>query len=77
MIELRRDDGFGGRGDEFYEHLVAAHRNLDDAASGALNARLVILLANHIGDLAVIDAALAAAREGVAPAPSATQGNQP
>ena len=76
MTRLRRDDGFGGRGDEFYEHLVAAHRNLDDAASGALNARLAILLANHIGDLAVIDEALVAARDGVATGPSAARGKQ-
>ncbi len=67
MTKLRCDDGFAGRGDEFYERLVAAHRGLSEADSGALNARLVLLLANHIGDLAVIDTALAAARSGLAP----------
>ena len=71
MSQLRRDDGFAGRGDDFYEYLVAAHRGLGDAASGALNARLVLLLANHIGDLAVIDEALAAARDGLAASPDA------
>ena len=65
MTHLRRDDGFGGRGDAFYEQLVAAHRELDDAASGALNARLVLLLANHIGDLAIVAEAIAAARHGL------------
>ena len=63
MNMLRRDDGFGGRGDAFYEELVAAHRGLSDADSGALNARLVLLLANHIGDAAVLRAALRAARD--------------
>ena len=67
MNQLRRDDGFAGHGDDFYERLVAAHRDLSDAASGALNARLVILLANHVGDLAVVDEALAAARSGLGP----------
>jgi hypothetical protein len=55
-------------GDDFYEQLVEAHRGLDDAASELLNARLVLLLANHIGDLDVLSQALAAARAGVATA---------
>ncbi len=55
-------------GDDFVEALVAAHRGLSDEASRLLNARLVLLLANHIGDLAVLDEALAAARAGL-PAP--------
>lgn len=62
MSELRRDDGFAGGGDDFYESLIDAHQGLSDAASGALNARLVVLLANHIGDLEVIAKALKAAR---------------
>lgn len=65
MTHLRREDGFGGQGDAFYERLVAAHRDLDDASSAALNARLVLLLANHIGDPAVVAEALAAARRGL------------
>ncbi len=50
-------------GDDFYEALIEAHRDLDDEQSERLNARLVLLLANHIGDLNVIEEALAAARE--------------
>jgi hypothetical protein len=65
MTELRHDDGFGGGGDAFYEQLVAAHRGLSDQASGALNARLVLLLANHVGDGRVLAEALRAAREGL------------
>ncbi len=65
MTHLRRDDGFDGRGDAFYEQLVAAHRGLTDAASGALNARLVLLLANHVGDAAVVAETIAAARRGL------------
>lgn len=48
--------------DEFYEALIDAHRDLDTARSHALNARLVLLLANHIGDVAVLREALQAAR---------------
>jgi hypothetical protein len=50
--------------DDFYEALIAAHDGLDEAASHALNARLVLLLANHIGALDVLRGALAAARAG-------------
>ncbi|MBI5271620.1 MAG: DUF2783 domain-containing protein [Burkholderiales bacterium] len=53
-------------GDDFYEALIATHRGLDDAQSQLVNARLVLLLANHIGDLRVLRQALAAARAGVA-----------
>lgn len=54
-------------GDDFIEKLVAAHRGLSDESSRLLNARLVLLLANHIGDLGVLDEALAAARAGLPP----------
>ena len=36
--------------DDFYEALIDAHRDLSVARSHALNARLVLLLANPIGD---------------------------
>ena len=52
-------------GDDFYEMLIEAHRDLSDEQSELLNARLVLLLANHLGDLRVLREALAAAREGV------------
>ena len=51
-------------GDTFYEMLIAAHEGLDDEASQGLNARLVLLLSNHIGDLRVLREALQAARQG-------------
>ncbi len=50
-------------GDEFYQHLIDAHNGLSDEQSEALNARLILLMANHIGDLKVLREALAAARE--------------
>ncbi len=48
--------------DDFYEALIDAHRDLNDAESHALNARLVLLLANHIGSLDVLQQAMHVAR---------------
>ena len=48
--------------DAFYELLVDSHQDLDDAQSGMLNAQLILLLANHIGDLGVLRQAFAIAR---------------
>lgn len=53
--------------DDFYEELIGTHRGLSDEQSALVNAKLVLLLANHIGDREVIAQALAAARQGVAP----------
>lgn len=47
--------------DGFYAELLAAHEGLSDADSVALNARLILTLANHIGDRAVLTEALAVA----------------
>lgn len=54
--------------DDFYEALIDTHRDLSADASHALNARLVLLLANHIGRLDVLREALAAARADAVPA---------
>ena len=48
--------------DDFYEALLDAHLGLSETQSHELNARLVLLLANHIGALPVLREALAAAR---------------
>lgn len=52
-------------GDDFYEALIETHRELSDAQSQLLNARLILLLANHVGEPQVLREALAAAREGL------------
>ncbi len=52
-------------GDDFYEALIDAHRDLSDEQSEMLNARLILLLANHIGDIAVLKEAMKIARDGV------------
>jgi hypothetical protein len=58
------------RPDEIYNAIVEAHRDLDDEQCRALDAGLILLLVNHVGDADVIREALAAARrslEGVSP----------
>ncbi len=52
-------------GDEFYEALIDAHRELSDEQSAMLNCKLILLLANQVGNLAVLREALVAAREGL------------
>ena len=51
--------------DAFYEALIDAHRDLSAAHSHELNAKLVLLLANHVGEAAALNEALAAARASV------------
>lgn len=53
-------------GDAFYDALIAAHQGLTDSQSELLNARLILLLANHVGDLSVLREAIALARAGAA-----------
>ena len=52
-------------GDDFFEALIAGHRGLSDEQSELMQARLVLLLANHIGDLNVLREAITLARKGV------------
>ncbi len=53
--------------DDFYEALIAAHNGLSLPESHAMNARLILLLANHIGDQATLLHALQLARGDVKP----------
>jgi hypothetical protein len=62
MNELKTEPGFANP-DAAYEALVDVHRGLTDAESAALNARLVLILANHVGDLDVLKAAVALAKK--------------
>jgi len=44
--------------DGFYKALMDSQREMDEAQAAAMNARLVLLLANHVGDRAVLDEAI-------------------
>ena len=48
--------------DEFYAQLLAAHEGLSEVDSEALNARLILILANHIGDLSTLVQAIHSAK---------------
>ncbi|MFO1321372.1 MAG: DUF2783 domain-containing protein [Burkholderiales bacterium] len=58
------------RPDDFYEALIDMHRDLTPAQSEAVNATLVLLLSNHIGDVDVLREAMGRARA-LAPAADA------
>ncbi|HEX2255211.1 MAG TPA: DUF2783 domain-containing protein [Afifellaceae bacterium] len=61
MSELQTDSRFADP-DAAYRVLVEAHRGLSDEESNDLDARLALILANHIGDLAVLRQAIALAK---------------
>ncbi|HTN49699.1 MAG TPA: DUF2783 domain-containing protein [Burkholderiaceae bacterium] len=50
------------RPDDFYQVLIDAHAGLSEAQSAALNARLILVLANQVGDYETLRAAIGAAR---------------
>ncbi|HEX6144708.1 MAG TPA: DUF2783 domain-containing protein [Geminicoccaceae bacterium] len=61
MASLSRDDWID-QPDELYQLLVDAHQGLSPAQSRQLDASIVLLLANHIGDAGVVAEAVRAAR---------------
>lgn len=48
--------------DAFYEQLLDAHDNLDAQQSAMLNARLILILANQVGDAKVLKECVEAAK---------------
>jgi hypothetical protein len=56
-------DRLSPRADDVYAALLAAHEGLAERESAALNARLILLLANLVGDADAVIAAIAAAKE--------------
>ena len=52
--------------DDFYQELIDLHRDLSEEQSALVKAKLILLLANHIGDVEVLRAAMTAARQDIA-----------
>ena len=61
MTQLNIEPNFSNP-DEFYEALIDAHRELTLEQSHQMNAKLVLLLANHVGDLSVLKEAMKRAK---------------
>ena len=59
--------------DRSYRALIEAHRGLSDEDSAALNSRLVLILANHIGEHAVLQEAIALAKQSMESAKDVSQ----
>ena len=53
-------------GDDFYQHLINLHQGLSEEQSALVNAKLILILSNHIGDLTVLREAMLLARSGIA-----------
>lgn len=52
--------------DDFYAELIDLHRGLSEEQSRLVNAKLILLLANQVGDMGVLRQAMKTAREGIA-----------
>lgn len=57
-LEKLKTDGLGTHGDDFYQLLMEVHDGLSTEESNALNARIVLLMANQIGDIETLEAIL-------------------
>jgi len=62
MVDITTDK-LGVHGDDFYSELMTLHEGLSEEESHALNARLVLMMANEIGDIETLQAILKAAGE--------------
>ncbi len=68
MSTLPLEDRFAGAADDVYECLIHAHDGLTDVDSTALNTRLVLILANAVGDADILRQAVDLARRSLHPA---------
>ena len=64
MTRLRLDSTLEAP-DDFYAALIELHRGLSEEQSELVNAKLILLLANHVGDMETLREAMQRAREGI------------
>jgi Protein of unknown function (DUF2783) len=62
-MKLVTDWNLGSAGDGVYAELIEAHAGLNEEESRRLDLRLILLLANHVGDAVVRDALRQARRD--------------
>jgi len=53
------------RPDDFYQELIDLHRDLSDEQSRDLNAKLILIFANHIGDMDTLSEGMEMAKKGI------------
>jgi predicted protein tyrosine phosphatase len=75
MMTLSTSSNFA-KPDDAFRLVVEAHRGLSDETSAALDAALVLVLANHIGDIEVLRDAITLAKRGLPDPAAATNVNQ-
>jgi hypothetical protein len=75
MMPLSTSSNFA-KPDDAFRAIVEAHRGLSDEQSADLDAALVLILANHIGDLDVLCQALALAKRRISEAGQQQQQQQ-
>jgi Protein of unknown function (DUF2783) len=63
--------------DEFYAELLALHEGRSKAESDAINARLILILANHVGDLSILRQAMETAARATGKATRDEGGSNP
>jgi Protein of unknown function (DUF2783) len=64
-MKLNTEWNLGGAGDEIYAELIDAHAGLTETESRRFDVRLILLLANQVGDEVTIREALRLARAGL------------
>jgi len=61
MVDIS-EDKLGVHGDDFYSALMEVHEGLSEEQSHALNARLVLIMANQISNMEILSAVLKKAK---------------
>ena len=64
MTRLKVDPNLAAP-DDFYAALIELHRGLSDEQSELVNAKLILLLVNHVGDMEAVREAMQRARDGI------------
>jgi len=64
MARLKIDPNLAAP-DDFYAALIELHRGLSEEQSELVNAKLILLLANHVGDMEAVREAMQRARDGI------------
>ncbi len=76
-MQTLNSDANLARPDDFYEQLIDMHRDLTREQSALVNCKLILLLANHIGDADVLGEAMRRARDDIGTTPGTADPEHP